>query len=436
MPTELTTRQREIVFNSYSGRDRVYNVLSGMKLMTDITYVRNVVGTQKTESEGHPFNSRKKTKQVYDIGGPFRTTRNRVEYTCGASNPPYAKFDFKDKFLRFVYDGPVFPVPAKRGYDNTVSYGAEWFPPTMESSTQKLFALGGTAIARCKPTNSIANLSIALLELKNDGLPSLFGSSIWKSQAKSLRKTSSAAGSEYLNLQFGWAPLISDVQKTFEAAQKADALIAQYKKDDGQLVRRGYKFPIEDTVEVTTIPYNVPPGHTGVYSLGRYHDSTYPKTHVLTRNRNIVRNIYFKGAFTYHLPTSTGLWGKIESKAMEARKLYGLTLDPSVVWNVMPWSWAADWAVNYGDLISNISAMQSDGLVMPYGYIMEHTIVTDTYTADLSAAGLGSQSVSFITETKKRLPASPFGFGLIWKDFSPYQLSIMSALGLNRGSRR
>jgi hypothetical protein len=28
--------------------------------------------------------------------------------------------------------------------------------------------------------------------------------------------------------------------------------------------------------------------------------------------------------------------------------------------------------------------------------------------------------------------ASPFGFGLTWKDFDPFQLSILGALGLNR----
>jgi hypothetical protein len=35
-------------------------------------------------------------------------------------------------------------------------------------------------------------------------------------------------------------------------------------------------------------------------------------------------------------------------------------------------------------------------------------------------------------ERKYRVRASPFGFGLTWKDFDPFQLSILGALGVSR----
>jgi hypothetical protein len=74
---------------------------------------------------------------------------------------------------------------------------------------------------------------------------------------------------------------------------------------------------------------------------------------------------------------------------------------------------------------------------MWYGYIMEHSIVRDTYT--LSATGFNQpQAVppaTFVTETKLRRGANPFGFGLTWDGLSTFQKSILAALGITRGSR-
>jgi hypothetical protein len=42
-------------------------------------------------------------------------------------------------------------------------------------------------------------------------------------------------------------------------------------------------------------------------------------------------------------------------------------------------------------------------------------------------------SVGVVTyERKYRVAASPFGFGYTWKDFNPFQLSILGALGVSR----
>jgi hypothetical protein len=46
-------------------------------------------------------------------------------------------------------------------------------------------------------------------------------------------------------------------------------------------------------------------------------------------------------------------------------------------------------------------------------------------------------SVSFQTKVKKRLRATPYGFGLDpnWSDFTDRQLSILGALGITRAPR-
>jgi hypothetical protein len=117
----------------------------------------------------------------------------------------------------------------------------------------------------------------------------------------------------------------------------------------------------------------------------------------------------------------------------KANQLLGLDITPDTLWNLAPWSWAADWFSNIGDITSNMSSFQQ-GLVMRYGYQMEHTIVSDTYSSvDKS---LRTHPLTFVVETKQRVKANPFGFGVTWEGLSPFQLSIAGALGLSKSGRK
>jgi len=72
---------------------------------------------------------------------------------------------------------------------------------------------------------------------------------------------------------------------------------------------------------------------------------------------------------------------------------------------------------------------------MQYGYIMEHSFHKVTYTSEnapLCFKSVPVRDVSFVTETKKRVPANPYGFGVSFSDLSPKKLSILAALGLSR----
>jgi len=120
--------------------------------------------------------------------------------------------------------------------------------------------------------------------------------------------------------------------------------------------------------------------------------------------------------------------------ALEAKKLLGLSLTPETLWNIAPWSWAVDWFSNTGDVISNLSDWASDGLVMHYGYMMEKTIVKDTY--NITPSGIQAfpsvPNLTLVTETKQRIRANPFGFGLSFDGLSTIQKAILAALGISR----
>jgi hypothetical protein len=128
---------------------------------------------------------------------------------------------------------------------------------------------------------------------------------------------------------------------------------------------------------------------------------------------------------------------------LEARKLLGLSLTPDVLWELTPWSWALDWFSNMGNVIQNVTNFATQGSILRYGYVMETTTITDTYTLrGLTKRVSGSvpvsiePTISFTTEVKQRRKANPFGFGLTWEGLSPFQLSIAAALGLSRSPSR
>nr|QDH88983.1 MAG: hypothetical protein H1Rhizo26FD1798_000003 [Leviviridae sp.] len=89
----------------------------------------------------------------------------------------------------------------------------------------------------------------------------------------------------------------------------------------------------------------------------------------------------------------------------------------------------------------------SYGTVLRYGYIMEKTTITDTYSAG-KLVGLPDPSYLAVpgfkppypvvspivlrTTVKKRVQANPFGFGLSWDGLSSIQQAILAALAITR----
>jgi hypothetical protein len=120
-----------------------------------------------------------------------------------------------------------------------------------------------------------------------------------------------------------------------------------------------------------------------------------------------------------------------------ADRLLGITPTPDRIWELTPWSWFVDWFTNTGDILSNVRAFLLDGLVMQYGYMMKEVKVTRVISLDGGTTSSGSSvSCSSTIEhtVQQRREANPFGFGLTWDGLSPYQISILGALGLTRGA--
>lgn len=387
-------------------------------------------GQQETADEVHP--EWRFGIPPGDCGGPFRSVKQWVRII----DPSIHSFTTRYRPL----SGPVV---AAEYHGNALAWtpAAVPFPPSIESSDATLGQWGAIAIARCKPTNVPADLSVFLAELKREGLPRIAGSSTWRESTKSAKRAEDdaiaagrSAGDEYLNVEFGWKPVISDVKAIAESIARADEILSQYERGSGSLTRRRFEFPEESSSEITTISTSmsgaIAPERGEVWDILLAPATVY-------RRRTTYRKVWFEGAFTYHLPDGWDSRSELARIGAKARTLLGLDITPSTVWNLTPWSWAVDWFSNVGDVISNLSDYATDGLVMRYGYVMEHTLCRDHYFANGAGQlnlphGRRLSQLESCVETKKRVQASPFGFGLSWSGLSPRQKSIAAALGLTR----
>lgn len=373
---------------------------------------------ETTISRGHAWPSAGRT--LTDVGGNFSTIKIKSFDTtnCGIVK----------SVTRFghTYQGDQLPLGSTSIMNNALSR-------VQFTSDLSLNVKGTKAIAQSIPTNPVFDAGTFLGEL-HEGLPKLVGKELWKSKLKDYRKV----GSEYLNVQFGWLPLVSDLQKFGTAVTQSDKILKQLERDSGKNIHRKFTFP-DEVVTESGFSNNIAAA-CGV--------SVYPYCYVNTGGGRLdwvaetTTKTWFSGCFTYHVDLGDNLRSRMARGVAEARKLYGLELTPETVWNLAPWSWAIDWEGSFGDVLHNVARFSQDGLVMRYGYIMQEKTCKMTYT--LSKAG-SIQEVSnptgkiltakCVAQSKVRRRASPFGFGFDMTALTGRQSAILGALGISRGPR-
>jgi hypothetical protein len=372
--------------------------------------------TEAMLSRGNPIS--RLGNGVEDIGGPWFHTKQSI-----VSAPMVISIRVPDS--DFINHGNTVVGSMHIGNGTKMQNMLSDTPTIAEPSDSAMNADATTAIARCKPDNPAFSVAQEIGELR-EGIPRGIGLETWKSRTL----TAKQAGSEYLNVEFGWKPLVSDIQKAMYAVTHSHEILTQYHHDSGKLIHRRYDYP--STTTTSTGTFGGGTGPNGPATLGSPY--TTGATATIQKSMSSTTKKWFSGCFIYHVDMGSSNLDRLHRHYQDAQKLLGIGLTPDVVWELTPWSWLADWFTNTGDIMSNIRSFAFDGLVMTYGYIMQETKATNTYTLDIPGWGVdgssyhGSAVVSRVSQ--KRLPGNPFGFGLTKANLSPRQLAILAAVGI------
>lgn len=371
----------------------------------------------------------------YKSGGPLNI--RRLEFKV---HPSEVYTPNKPLLAGGTYSGALVPSypEAHLGWSQTTfdlsepafSSGASgaW----VAANQANLNAVGVSGWARSRPGNPVADLGQFLAELRD--IPTIPAKGFIESLRGAGKATEKAAkffkelGSEYLNGSFGWAPFLKDLGDLIDFQENLGKRLAQLSRDNGKPVRRqATLLNLQDsTSSTTTVNYPFwPTFHPFLHDTGSGR---------ILRVESWYRRDWFKARFRYYIPdldTDTG-------RARTVRALLGLNPTPSLLYEVMPWSWFIDWFVNAGDALHNISSNAAEDLVAEYAYAMS----TASYEVRVQESGRmympdGSKktftcSTTWKRETKGREAASPFGFGVTSSDLSGRQKLILGALGISR----
>lgn len=379
-------------------------------------YSAFLTGHQRTESEGHPVSRIGKSNE--DVGGPFSTQVWRPPKPSGI-------YDLADRGGMWGFHGPLWPFPPLEIFQKREMLERDWQLNNVQSPIDLLVSRGTDFIAATTPTNSAFSAAAALGELR-EGLPSIPGKTV-------LKKGGAPSGfaDEFLNLEFGALPMISDAKRFLKARRDSDEILEQLYRDSGRLVRRRRSLPpeVKEWEDPVTRAQPWAPG-----GLNSYNSDAGTRI----RHYKQTRKYWFAGGYTYLFPRQDG-W---HQKVVELDKVYGIIPDVNDLWQLTPWSWAVDWVSNLGSLIQNMNSFAHDSLVLRFGYVMCQTDleVTDTWKGMLSYPGLGWMETeltsSYSCTSKQRVKATPYGFGLDTGTFTNQQWAIISALGISRSGKR
>jgi hypothetical protein len=362
---------------------------SGFSAWQDDTWtIQTLSGTSEGSNSGLPLNTE------VDDGNAWFLTKTTTDF----GNSFFSKTQGSNQFVG------NFTI-------STITSAYQHLNMPSSHTDSSLNTQGATAISRSIPSNPIFDLATFIGETRADGLPNAAGVATWRNRTH----LANSAGDEYLNVEFGWLPFVSDLKNFAKAVNNSHEIWSRYRKGSGHKSRVGYSFPSTEDSKSSAVSFGALPSSAGTGSG------------IVTEFAR--DTIWFKGAFKYYIPEPHGLGSRMEYYRSQARLLYGLDLSPATVWNLTPWSWATDWFADTGDVLNNISRLGDDGLVLQYGYIMSQQTLQS-----IMAGNINGVAVSRTDTTKRcrRLPSNPYGFGVSWDSLSNTQLAVLAALGLSR----
>ena len=404
------------------GVKRTYS--SGVLIDTAVTqHVERLY--QFTQSQGNPVSRIGKGE---DVGGSFFT--KRVSTTVGDARVSFTGGNVAG--ISYSYEGPI----GAQSLDLSCAASDALTP----STKSQMDVYGTQAIARCIPTNPLSGMGEFLGELRD--LPKIPDVLAWKDLLLDFRKAtkrvnfdklSRSAADETLNQLFGWSPFIKDLLDFAHVVQKSSLRMEQYARGSNHLIRRRYRFPVVNDTVISSASSS--PGNPALPSPMIIANGTLIKTTRTETQR------YFSGAFTYYLPPvlpedngfvqAINKWRQAEAYA---NRLFGLRLNPELLYKLTPWTWAAGWLTDAGSVVHNWQSFSSDGLVLHHGYIMESLFSDESWSLTnlKTTGGTVNSTQTRRKETKSRARATPYGFGVNPSSFTGKQWAVIAALGISR----
>lgn len=248
------------------------------------------------------------------------------------------------------------------------------------------------------------------------------------------------AADQFLNHHFGWAPFLGDLMKFDKIFQASHEYINRIKRMNGLWVRKERLLDQTSTHELIRsgldggIPWRSE--FNSMCNVGT--DGGGPWTYRYTQRVRTNTRTWATGSFQYYRPefdaTDIDNFMSVWNTVYRHLTVYGLRVNPSVIWKITPWSWLIDWFTNIGKIIDRAVSWASDSVVSRWMFLMKQTTSSLEHSVTVNwKSGPRTMSWSNDISTKQRQGASSsYGFSLA-NPLTGRQLAILAAIGLSSG---
>jgi hypothetical protein len=162
-----------------------------------------------------------------------------------------------------------------------------------------------------------------------------------------LRELSSA----YLNYSFAWRPLVSDVQAVYNALLNTERRLKDIWNRQDKPQTRHYTWILDNTQDNEWSDLSAPAFVANNNLIGS--DGRKSNLVIRSRERWVQTPVYHATVrFTYKVP------GALDEAARFRGWLdaFGVRLDPSIIWNAIPFSFIIDWIADVGGYLRRFSS--------------------------------------------------------------------------------
>jgi hypothetical protein len=342
----------------------------------------------------------------YTVGGPLYLVK--TSQSCPKLFEGQIVYN-QSSASKYVFDGRLYP---------RFVAAAPSFSLIPKESESDISIYGPEAWAKFRPGRPKANLATFIGEARD--LPRLL-----QFRLKAFRDL----GSNYLNVQFGWIPFLNDIREMVKLSKTIELELDKIRKNNGKWFLREGSVKEE---KYTTATWSGKGSSLWFGFTPSVHDGfvQFP-TIEASGSASYERKVWFSGRFGYYIPVKE--LNSVRWRRNTIRKLYGLSLTPDVLWELMPWSWLIDYFTNAGEIFKNLSTGYVDA-VAKYAYLMGTTRFAQEQQSSFKSSD--GQLITGVIQRERsykvRIGASPFGFGLTSDNLTVGQQMILAALGLSR----
>lgn len=360
------------------------------------------------EDKGHPWDLMK-----YQFRGlPWNYT------VTGASNSRVGTF--------------IRPWVSTPGYDGFNFLSG--FDLATQVARTDLQSYGATTYGSASPISDRFSFSAFAGELR-EGLPKFFSETL-RSQGNKLRDV----GSDYLNVQFGWIPLLNDLRGIATALIRASHGLYQ-PAGATHRIRSEKPTELKQSGKLLNNPVAIASGNYGDPVALKGSGTGSLTDHFIRADISwkidAYRRRWFEGEFVY-IPEAGFDATKYDDRLAT---LFKTDITPSDLWQLAPWSWLVDYFTDIGGALEAAEAAISSRTLSTYAYAMEEIKQVKTVTLSKVKGESGSWVYSgpdrytcwWETTSYRRIRANPFGFTVNpTVNLNGGQIAILGALGLTK----